>query len=215
MRIRALSLSTVTAGLVGISLLACGGKVDEEVFDEEMAEVRERLAAHDTALADADSTMTRHGERLDDLDQRVESLRSDLEDLREEYGARIERLQDGLQFAMPVHFGFDSAEVRSSDREKLQRFASVVGSQYGDATVTVEGFADPAGPEAYNRRLSQRRAEAVARYLTEQAGMASDRVRAVGYGESRLVRPNAMGPGEEGRPNRRVTFVVEFTGDDA
>lgn len=206
MRFRATALSAMTAALVGTTLLACGGKVDEEVYSEDMAEVRERLADHDTALADANS-------RLDRVEERIESLRSDLQGLREEYGARIERLQDGLSFAMPVHFAFDSARVRSSDTEKLDRFASIVGSHYGDATVTVEGFADPAGPQAYNRRLSERRAQAVATYLTEQGGMADERIRAVGYGESRLVKPGAQGPGEEGLPNRRVTFVVEFTGD--
>lgn len=211
MRLRANAITTVTAGLAVVAVAACGGKVDEEVYDEEMTEVRERLAEHDTALASADSTDARHGERLDDLEQRVQSLRDDLQGLEEEYGARIESLEDGLAFAMPVHFAFDSARVRPQDREKLDRFASVVGGHYGDATVTVEGFADPAGPEAYNRRLSERRAQAVASYLTDEADMTDESVRAVGYGESRLVRPDAAGPGEEGLANRRVTFVVEFS----
>lgn len=206
---------TATVALLGALVLGCGGKVDEEVFDEEMAEVRERLAEHDSALAEADSTMARHGARLDSLDRRVEELRRDLEELRKEYGARIERLENGLKFAMPVHFGFDSAKVGAADREKLDRFAGVVGEHYRNAMVTVEGFADPAGPEAYNRRLSRRRAEAVARYLREEAGMNGERLRTVGYGESRLVRPDAHGPGEEGRANRRVTFVIEFAASES
>lgn len=204
------TVPTAAVGLLGAGLVACGGKVDQEVFDEEMAEVRQRLAGHDTALARGDSTMSRHAARLDSLDRRIERLRRDLESLREEYGARIDRLESGLTFAMPVHFAFDSSSVDPSEREKLDRFAAVVGEHYRDATVTVEGFADPAGPETYNRRLSRRRAEAVARYLRQEAEMSGDRLRAVGYGESRLVRPDAAGPGAEGRANRRVTFVVEF-----
>lgn len=204
------TLTKATAALLGLLVLGCGGKVDEEVFQEEMSEVRERLSEHDTALAAVDSTLDRHGSRLDSLDRRVAQLRADLEELRKEYGARIEELENGLKFAMPVHFGFDSARVQAADRKKLDRFASVVGSHYGGAEITVEGFADPAGPEAYNRRLSERRAEAVATYLTEEAGLDGARIRTVGYGESRLVRPDAHGPGEEGRANRRVTFVIEF-----
>lgn len=51
--------------------------------------------------------------------------------------------------------------------------------------------------------------------MTITAGMAGERVRAVGYGESRLVRPNAAGPAEQGRADRRVNFAAEFTGSDA
>lgn len=201
------ALSTVFVMLV--ALAACG-KVDQDVFDEEVADIRSELAQHDTTnAAQNDSIAALRG----DLSELEEDLRAELQALRDEYGARIEQLEDGIQFAMPVHFDFDGAEVREADHAILDRFASVAQAYYDGATITVEGFADPAGSEAYNRRLSQQRAEAVADYLVQNGGLSEANLNTVGYGETRLVRPDASGPGREGIENRRVTFVVEHAGE--
>lgn len=192
-----------------VGLTACG-KVDQDVFDEEIADIRSELAQHDTTnAAQDDSIASLRG----DLTTLEEELRTEIQALRDEYGARIERLEDGIMFAMPVHFDFDEAEIRPADHEILDRFASVARSYYSGATITVEGFTDPAGSQAYNRRLSQRRAEAVADYLVQDGGLSRESLKTVGYGETRLVRPGAQGPGAEGIENRRVTFVVDHAGD--
>jgi peptidoglycan-associated lipoprotein len=201
------ALSTVFVMLV--ALTGCG-KVDQDVFDEEVADIRSELAQHDsTNAAQNDSIAALRGD-LSDLE---EDLRAELQTLRDEYGARIEQLEDGIRFAMPVHFDFDEAEIRQADHAILDRFASVAQAYYDGATITVEGFADPAGSEAYNRRLSQRRAQAVADYLVRNGGLSEESLNTVGYGETRLVRPGASGPGSEGIENRRVTFVVEHAGE--
>lgn len=201
------ALSTVFVMLV--ALAACG-KVDQDVFDEEVADIRSELAQHDTTnAAQDDSIAALRG----DLTALEDDLRTELQALRDEYGARIERLEDGIRFAMPVHFDFDEAEIREADHAILDRFASVAQAYYDGATITVEGFADPAGSEAYNRRLSQQRAEAVADYLVQNGGLSEQSLNTVGYGETRLVRPGASGPGNEGIENRRVTFVVEHAGE--
>lgn len=94
----------------------------------------------------------------------------------------------------------------------LDDFAKVIGDNHSDAVVTVEGFADPAGSTAFNRRLGQRRAEAIRDYLTGNGGLAASQVRAVSYGEdqNRQVRPGATGAG--GRDNRRVSLVIDYVG---
>lgn len=189
-----------------VGLTACG-KVDQDVFDEEVADIRSTLDDHEAKNAAQDDSIAA-------LRGDLESLQQELQTLREEYGARIEQLEDGIQFAMPVHFDFDRAEIRPSDHAILDRFASVARTYYSGATITVEGFADPAGSQAYNRRLSQRRAEAVANYLTENAGLSRENLKTVGYGETRLVLPDAQGPGREGLENRRVTFVIDHGGGE-
>jgi peptidoglycan-associated lipoprotein len=94
----------------------------------------------------------------------------------------------------------------------LDRFASVVREHYPDAVVTVEGFADPAGSAAYNRRLGQRRGESVRQYLTSDGQLGAERIRVVSYGEARerQVVPGAQGP--NGLPNRRVALVIDYAG---
>jgi peptidoglycan-associated lipoprotein len=136
------------------------------------------------------------------------ALNTDLALLRDDHGVRIALLEDGLEFAVPVHFAFDSSEVEQQNRESLQKFAEFVQRHYGGAMITVEGFADPAGSAAYNKALSQRRADAVKATLVSM-GLPEGQVRAVGYGEERQVVAGAAGRAEGAELNRRVVFVVE------
>lgn len=140
----------------------------------------------------------------------VASLRKDLDSLRTEFGAKITALESGLQFDMPVHFAFDDATVRDEDHAALDRFAKIAQKYYPGSVITVEGFADPAGSQRYNLKLSQQRADAVKSYLQSQ-GLTSD-VRTVGYGKTRLVVPGAEKDAPGAEQNRRVVFVIESTG---
>ena len=136
------------------------------------------------------------------------SLRADLTSLRTETGARITAVEGQVKFAMPVHFSFDDATVRQIDQAALERFAQVAQNHYKGATITVEGFADPAGSVEYNLKLSKERADAVKDYLVGK-GIDGSLLKTVGYGKSRLVRPGAQGNAAGAELNRRVTFVVE------
>jgi peptidoglycan-associated lipoprotein len=160
----------------------------------------ERLAGDSATSADVQTLRT-------EVRADIEALRRDLQGLRSEFGAKIAQVEEGLQFAFPVNFAFDDATVREQDMPALDRFSSVVQRYYGGAKLTVEGFADPAGSQAYNKALSQRRADAVRAYLA-QRGLAQE-VQAVGYGETRQVVPGAERDAPGAEMNRRVVFVVE------
>lgn len=138
----------------------------------------------------------------------LNALRNDLATLKNDFGARITAMENQVKFAMPVHFGFDDASVRQQDQEALERFAQVAQTHYKGATITIEGFADPAGSAAYNLRLSRERADAVRDFLVSK-GMDGASLRTVGYGKTRLVKPGAQGSADGAELNRRVTFVVE------
>ena len=180
---------------------ATKGFVREHVAAEQAradARTDSAVSAERSARMSADSSLT--------LD--VASLRKDLDSLRTEYGAKITALESGMQFALPVHFAFDDATVRDEDKAALDRFAKVVTKYYPGSVITVEGFADPAGGQKYNLDLSKRRASAVQGYLSSNAGV-TDEIRAVGYGKTRLVVPNAKKDDPGADQNRRVVFVVE------
>ena len=138
----------------------------------------------------------------------VAALRRDLTALRDEFGAKITAMENGMKFAFPVTFAFNDATVRDEDRASLDRFAQVVGKHYSGTVVTVEGHADPAGSRAYNKELSQRRAEAVAAYLTT-AGLTGVELRPLGMGEDRQVVKGAERDEPGAQTNRRVVFIVE------
>jgi peptidoglycan-associated lipoprotein len=145
---------------------------------------------------------------LDAVKVDLNALRADLAGLRTDFGARISAVEGQVKFVMPVHFAFDDAAVRENDRAALERFATVAMAHYPGATITIEGFADPAGSVQYNLQLSKQRANAVREYLVAR-GLDGALLKTVGYGKSRLVRPDAAGDEPGAELNRRVTFVVE------
>ena len=71
--------------------------------------------------------------------------------------------------------------------------------------VRISGYTDSTGPEAYNMKLSQRRADAVAAYLTDN-GIATDRISTKAFGEADPVASNATAAGRQ--QNRRAVVVT-------
>jgi hypothetical protein len=88
---------------------------------------------------------------------------------------------------------FDRSTLRPDvDAALRQLLDEVARLRAGDVSLTVEGHTDSLGSHAYNLRLSQRRAEAVGRWLVRRAGLPSRSVAATGYGcvgRSRPTRP--------------------------
>ncbi|HEX7808887.1 MAG TPA: OmpA family protein, partial [Thermoanaerobaculia bacterium] len=103
-----------------------------------------------------------------------------------------------------ILFDFNSAALRSSSRDELREMASVF-NRYGDTTIAVQGHTDSVGSNAYNQRLSERRASSVSNYL-EDLGVRSSRIDSYGYGESRPKSSNDTASGRQ--RNRRVEIFV-------
>ena len=195
----------VAAGLAALAVFAaagCSAKVDQETYEADMAALRADISGLDSRVGTTE-------EQLAAMQSRIDGLESELGTLREEFDVTVARLETGIRFATPVHFDYDDATVRTADRELLDRFAEVVANHYEGALITVEGFADPSGSRAYNQRLSERRAAAVATYL-QSNGLANADMRTVGYGEDRQVEEGAQGPGDSGLVNRRVAFGIDY-----
>lgn len=192
------------ACVAAVAVAAGCNKVSQDQFDQSMTRMQAQLDEQREGI-DANAA------GLDKLQAQLDSLQADLEGLAEEYHAMVERYQTHIRFVTPVNFDFDSDEVRPGDRELIERFAHVVSHHYATSLVTVQGYADPAGPEAYNLALSKKRAENVAGFLVEY-GLAADLVRAVGLGEANPVAPGEWGDSRGGLENRRVSFVIETSG---
>ncbi len=128
-------------------------------------------------------------------------------------GVEVDRRGDDLFLNMPsgITFDFDSATVRPEFRRTLDQVADTLG-RYEQTYVDVYGHTDSVGSDAYNQTLSERRAGAVASYLTSR-GVQSARLATRGFGESEPIASNET---EEGRAeNRRVEIkLVPITEDD-
>jgi OmpA-OmpF porin, OOP family len=82
-------------------------------------------------------------------------------------------------------FGFDSATLKMP-QAKLDEIATALSGNSQVNNVAITGYTDRLGSEAYNLKLSQRRADAVKTYLTSK-GIDSNRLTATGKGESNPV----------------------------
>jgi OOP family OmpA-OmpF porin len=102
-----------------------------------------------------------------------------------------------------VLFDFNSARIK--DTYVLDEAAKILLAN-PEITGELRGHTDSVGPEEYNMQLSKRRAEAVHEYFVKK-GVARERLRAVGYGESSPVASNDT---PEGRHlNRRVELRAD------
>jgi len=101
-------------------------------------------------------------------------------------------------------FSHDGSEIKPVDEVMLDPVAEVIKTRCAGKIITIEGHTSLSGSPEYNQQLSERRAEAVMRYLIAR-GVPAEQLRAVGYGES---RPITTDPSPEAQKvNRRVTLV--------
>ncbi|MCY3845356.1 MAG: OmpA family protein [Acidobacteria bacterium] len=111
-----------------------------------------------------------------------------------------------VSLMLRIEFAFDSAELTVRAMRNLDGVASALNDPtLTTAQLTLEGHTDATGPEDYNLRLSERRAEAVVTYLAGR-GVARARLRAVGFGADRLLP--AYPPTDDRQ--RRVEIVRTF-----
>ena len=109
-----------------------------------------------------------------------------------------------VSFAADTFFGFDRAVLKDEGKQKLDDIVNQLDGVALEVIVAV-GHTDSVGPEAYNQRLSVRRAEAVKAYLVSK-GIEANRVYTEGKGEAQPVADNKT---KDGRAkNRRVEIEV-------
>lgn len=103
-----------------------------------------------------------------------------------------------------VLFDFDKYNIRPDSAPVLDEAVELLKAG-GDISIVAEGHTDSIGTDAYNLKLSERRANSVRTYLVDH-GISADRIRTEGFGESRPVASNDTADGRA--QNRRVELRV-------
>ncbi|MEN4904181.1 OmpA family protein [Luteimonas sp. TWI1437] len=112
-------------------------------------------------------------------------------------------LADEGRVALQVHFATDRAEILPDSAPQIDQIIALLQAD-AKLALSVEGHTDDTGDPARNRALSEARARSVVTAI-EAAGIAADRLDAVGHGDERPVADNTT---EDGRAaNRRVELV--------
>ncbi len=108
--------------------------------------------------------------------------------------------------ASKIFFETNSAKLKLTSHAQLDDLAAIL-KRYEAANLTIEGHTDNVGEDAYNMDLSQRRTESVREYLISK-GISSERLTAIGYGETRPVGDNKKASGRA--QNRRVELKTSY-----
>jgi len=109
------------------------------------------------------------------------------------------------KMTLQVFFDFNKDILTEADLKELPKAVAFV-KKYPGTKIRLDGYTDSIGTDAYNMKLSERRAAAVKDYLIKEAGVDSSNITAVGHGGADPVADNKT---PEGRTkNRRVEISI-------
>jgi len=132
---------------------------------------------------------------------------SQAEDLQDKLpNARVERVGEGINviFDSGILFDVNSSTLRPEAQSNLRQLVASL-EEYEGTDVLVVGHTDSTGADDYNQSLSERRSDSARNFLIG-AGLASDRVSAIGRGEMEPVASNDTLSGRQ--DNRRVEIAI-------
>ncbi len=120
--------------------------------------------------------------------------------------AQVERVEDGIVATMKDKILFDTNEatLKPESKASLGKIAETL-KKYDKTEVTVAGYTDNVGTMSHNQQLSERRANAVRLFLSNQ-GVAPSRMTVMGFGPDNAVASNATADGR--MQNRRVELHI-------
>jgi outer membrane protein OmpA-like peptidoglycan-associated protein len=199
------NIFTGGALLLGISgLTACATKtyVGEEVakssattekrineVESQVEATQTRVKQHDTKLAELDNATRQALERAQQAGKLAEG----------KFVYSLVLSDDAAKFPVNKH------DLSKEAEEQLMAFAERLKGENKNVYLEIQGHTDSTGPDDYNMKLGEARAETVRRYLNKQ-GVALNRMSTISYGPNEPVESNKT---KEGRSkNRRVVVIV-------
>ncbi|WP_329742547.1 OmpA family protein [Dyella sp. A6] len=193
MKIRTTRTAVLAASLMAIGLTGCSQYVKKTDFAAAIQQLQQKQS---------------------DQQQQIDSLKQQMQTQFSKYDAQITAMQGRVSVDTVAHFAFNSATLQDQDKPALQNFAQTISKYHPNALITVEGFTDPAGSRAYNKKLGMERADAVRDFLVS-SGLNASQVRAVSYGKDANRQVVKGATHARGADNRRVSLTVDATGAGA
>lgn len=134
------------------------------------------------------------------MDKQAAELEEELE------GAKVERVGEGIQvtFDSAILFEVNSFILSDDSKTNLRNLAASL-KEYPNTDLIIAGHTDSTGPEDYNQKLSEQRADAAATLLVQQ-GVDASRISIVGHGETQPASSNDTSFGRQ--QNRRVEVAI-------
>jgi len=133
------------------------------------------------------------------------SIQDNLKDL----GAKVTDTEIQIELSGDVLFDFDKWDIRADAEESLKKVADIIET-YKSTKIVISGHTDSIGQEQYNQTLSEKRAQSVKNWLSENGGINPEIMETVGYGESKPVAPDTNSDGSDNPAGRQINRRVEI-----
>lgn len=128
-----------------------------------------------------------------------------------DFAVKETALEIRIDLAADVLFDFDKSTLLPKARQTLHKAAGIIADK-AKGTVRIEGYTDAKGSDAYNQKLSERRANSVKDWFVNKEGLGRVHFTTQGFGAKNPVAPNKKSNGADdpiGRQrNRRVEIII-------
>ena len=199
-------LYTALAVLLSLGIVGCQAPQPPETPQVDEAAQKAAQDAEDARRRAEEEAARRRAE--EEARRRAEEERRRAEEearRRAEAEARAAMVRAAEAALQDVNFAYDKADIRATDRAKLQAIAEFMNA-FPQASVLIEGHCDERGTIEYNMALGERRAAAARSYLVN-LGVSASRFSTVSFGKE---RPKVFGSDERSwLVNRRCEFKLQ------
>ena len=137
--------------------------------------------------------------RVDDMGGKIESLE-----------VKETSTEVRIDLSADVLFAFDKADLLPKAQQTLSQAAAIIRDK-AKGTVRIGGYTDAKGADAYNQRLSERRAAAVENWFKSEGHLNAVSFAAKGFGAKNPVAPNTKPDGSDDPDGRQKNRRVEIT----
>jgi outer membrane protein OmpA-like peptidoglycan-associated protein len=194
-------------GVFLVGTLALGGCASKQYVGEEVsksnATTEKRINEVESQVEATQSKVKTHDTKLAELDnatrQALERAQAAGKLAEGKFIFSLVLSDDAVKFPVNKH------ELSDEAKKALDTFAERLKSENKNVYLEIQGHTDSTGPDEYNYKLGEARAEAVRRYLSK-SGVALNRMSTISYGKDEPVDSNKT---KEGRSkNRRVVVIV-------
>jgi outer membrane protein OmpA-like peptidoglycan-associated protein len=114
-----------------------------------------------------------------------------------------------IELAADVLFDFDKADIRRDAGNALKQVGDII-KEKAKGAVRIEGHTDSKGSDAYNQKLSERRANSVRDWLVKNEGLKNVRFSTSGFGAKKPAVSNTKPDGSDDPEGRQKTRRVEI-----
>jgi outer membrane protein OmpA-like peptidoglycan-associated protein len=194
--------------IVGVAASGCATK---KYVSREVGEVNAKVDTLTTEVEKTQERTKRNEVRIEEVNQEAQTAKGSAQQALQKATDAEKAAKGKLIYTVTlsndkVTFPLNRAEVSDDAKAMIDEAIAQLKAENKGVFFEIEGHTDSTGPDAYNVKLGEDRAQAVRGYMHDQHGIALSRMEVISYGETKPVEDNKTR--EHRAQNRRVVIKV-------